>query len=171
MRRREFIAGIGATAAWPLAARAQQPRKVWRIGFLAGATRPAQLELSHYAGFLRGMRELGYLERRDFVMEWRFAEARFELFPKLAAELVQLNVDVIVLGTGLAVPATQRATTTIPIVMGGDADPVGLGYVASLARPSVRRGARDRSGSPRGRGWALRRTSRGYTSAASRGRR
>jgi putative tryptophan/tyrosine transport system substrate-binding protein len=126
---------LGSAAAWPMGAAAQQPRKVWRIGFLAGATRPAQLESSHYAGFLRGMSELGYLERRDFVMEWRFAEARFELFPELAAELVQLNVDVIVLGTGLAVPATQRATTTIPIVMGGGADPVGLGYVASLARP------------------------------------
>src|SRR5258705_9047052 len=99
MQRREFITLLGGAAATgPLAARAQQARKVWRIGFLAGATQPVQLEASVYAGFLRGMRELGYVEGRDLVMEWRFADGRFELFPDLAAELVRLNVDVIVLG-------------------------------------------------------------------------
>jgi putative tryptophan/tyrosine transport system substrate-binding protein len=139
MKRREFIALGGAAATpsilWPLAARAQQARKVWRIGFLAGATRPVQLGSSVYAGFLRGMRELGYLEGRDFVMEWRFAEGRFELFPELAAELVRSNVDVIVLGSTNAVLAAKRATATIPVVMGSSIDPVGSGYVASLARP------------------------------------
>jgi putative tryptophan/tyrosine transport system substrate-binding protein len=136
MKRREFITLLGgAAASWPLAARAQQARKVWRIGFLAGGTRPMQLESSVYAGFLRGMRELGYVEGRDFVMEWRFAEGRFELFPELAAELVRSNVDVIVLGSTNAVPGAQRATATIPIVMGSSIDPVGSGYVASLALP------------------------------------
>jgi putative ABC transport system substrate-binding protein len=136
MRRREVITLLGgAAAAWPLAARAQQVRKVWRIGFLAGAMRPTQLGSSVYAGFLRGMRELGYVEGQDFVMEWRFAEGRFELFPELAAEFVQLNADVIVLGSTNAVPAAQRATATIPIVMGNCIDPVGSGFIASLARP------------------------------------
>jgi putative ABC transport system substrate-binding protein len=90
---------------------------------------------SVYAGFLRGMRELGYVEGRDFVMEWRFAEGRFELFSELATELVGLNVDVIVLGSTNAVVAAQRATATVPVVMGSSVDPVGSGYVASLARP------------------------------------
>jgi putative tryptophan/tyrosine transport system substrate-binding protein len=134
--RREFITLLGgAAASWPLAARAQQARKVWRIGFLAGATRPVQLGSSAYAGFLRGMRELGHVEGRDFVMEWRFAEGRPELYSELAAELLRLNVDVIVLGTQTALPALRQATTTIPIVMGTSTDPVGMGYVASLARP------------------------------------
>src|SRR5262249_50065703 len=119
MHRRSFLTLLGgaSAAAWPLAARAQQPRKVWRIGVLVGGVRPAQLGLSVYGGFLRGMRELGYVEGRDFVMEWRFAETRAELFFELAAELVQANVDVIVLGAGVTVPAAQRASTTIPIVM------------------------------------------------------
>src|SRR5262245_28017043 len=136
MRRREFIALLGGAAvAWPLAARAQQPRRLWRVGFLAGASRPVNLESSQYAGFNRGMRELGYSEGDDFIIEWRFAEGRFELFPQLAAELVRSKVDVIVLGTGAAVRPTQQATSTIPIVMGYSVDPVGSGYVASLARP------------------------------------
>jgi len=134
--RREFITLLGgAAAAWPIAARAQQPRRLWRVGFLAGASRPVNLESSQYAGFNRGMRELGYSEGDDFIIEWRFAEGRFELFPQLAAELVRSKVDVIVLGTGAAVRPTQQATTTIPIVMGYSVDPVGSGYVASLARP------------------------------------
>jgi putative ABC transport system substrate-binding protein len=88
-----------------------------------------------YGGFTRGMRELGYIEGRDFTIEWRFAEGRTDLFPDLATELVRLNVDVIVLGTSAAVPAVQRATSTIPIVMGDSVDPVGRRYVASLAHP------------------------------------
>jgi len=81
------------------------------------------------------MRELGYGEGRDFVMEWRFAEGRFELFQSLAGELVRLNVDVIVLGSSSAVAPTKQATSMIPIVMASAFDPVGNGFVASLARP------------------------------------
>src|SRR5262245_61205127 len=117
MRRREFITLLGGAAAWPLTARAQQPAKIWRIGFLAGGSRPVTINSSGYANFLRGMRELGYAEEGNFVVEWRFAEGRFELFSVLAAELVRSNVDVIVLGTGTAAPAAKRATDTIPIVM------------------------------------------------------
>ncbi len=136
MRRRDFITLLGgAIAAWPLAVHAQQPARVRRIGFLAGGLRPVPVNSNPYGGFLRGMRELGYVEGRDFTIEWRFAEGRVDLFYHLAAELVRLNVDVIVLGTPLAVPAVQRATTIIPIVMGNSTDPVGSGYVASLAHP------------------------------------
>ena len=137
MKRREFITLLvgAAAAAWPRAARAQQGAKVWRVGFLAGGSRPAVLATSIYGGFLRGMREIGLVEGKDFSMEWRFAEGRFELLPDLAAELVRQNVDVIVLGTGMAVPAARGATKTIPIVMASAIDPVGRGFVASLAHP------------------------------------
>jgi ABC-type uncharacterized transport system substrate-binding protein len=138
MRRRKFITllgGVAAAVSWPLAGRAQQPGKVRRIGFLAGGARPVPVDSNPYGGFTRGMRELGYIEGRDFAMEWRFAEGRADLFPDLAAELVRLNVDVIVLGTPVAVPAARRATSSIPIVMGNSFDPVGSGFVASLAHP------------------------------------
>jgi len=136
MRRRDFIKVVAASASfWPLAAHPQQGAKVWRVGFLAGASRPAVLATSLYGGFLQGMREIGLVEGKDFAVEWRFAEGRFELFPDLVAELVRQNVDVIVLGTGLAVPAAKRATKTIPIVMASAIDPVGRGFVASLAHP------------------------------------
>jgi putative ABC transport system substrate-binding protein len=136
LRRRDFITLLGSAAAvWPRGAQAQRPAKVWRIGFLAGGSRPVPVNSNPYGGFLRGMLELGYVEGRDFTIEWRFAEGRVDVFPELAAELVRLNVDVIVLGTPTAVPAVQRATSTIPIVMGSSTDPVGSGYVASLAHP------------------------------------
>jgi putative ABC transport system substrate-binding protein len=137
LRRREFITLVGSAAAWPVVARAQQPAKVWRVGFLAGGARPVPVDSDPYGGFPRGMRELGYVEGRDFTIEWRFAEGRYDLLPDLAAELVRLNVDVIVLGTSVAVPAVRRATNTIPIVMGNSVDPVGSGFVASLAHPGA----------------------------------
>src|SRR5262249_60067349 len=87
MRRREFITLVGGTAAWPFAARAQQSGKVWRIGFLAGGARPAKMEGSVYSAFLRGMRELGYAENRDFIVEWRVAGRGDEVFFPFSAEL------------------------------------------------------------------------------------
>jgi ABC-type uncharacterized transport system substrate-binding protein len=134
MRRREFIKLIcGSVATWPVGARAQQSGKVSRIGFLAGGLRPKILEGTAYGAFLRGMRELGYAENRDYVVEWRFAEGRYELLPSLADELVRANVDVIVVGLTAGIPAAMRATSTIPIVMAISIDPVGNGYVTSLA--------------------------------------
>ena len=112
MKRRSFITLVGGAAAWPLAARAHQHERVRRIGFLGGAARPVSLEPSFYGGLLRGLRELGYVEGRDFVMDWRFAEGRNEIIPALAAELVRSNVDVIVLGTSTAVRPTQQLTQT-----------------------------------------------------------
>jgi putative ABC transport system substrate-binding protein len=81
------------------------------------------------------MRELGYVEGKDFAMEWRFAEGRYDLLSPLAAELVRIPVDVIVAGTPTAVKPVQQATSTIPIVMGSSTDPVASGFVASLAHP------------------------------------
>jgi putative ABC transport system substrate-binding protein len=134
MRRREFISLVcGATIAWPLAAFAQQAAKVWRIGFLAGAPREANSR--NYASFVEGMRELGYVENKDFVIEWRSANGQYERFPELAGELIRLKVDVIVTAAGAAIRTLQDATTTIPIVWVYSTDPVGNRFVASLARP------------------------------------
>ena len=133
MQRREFIGLIGGAAASPLVARAQQPERIRRIGFVGGAD--ASLIRSLFSGFLKGMSELGYTEGKDFIMEWRFAEGHYERFPDIAAELVRLKVDVFVLGTPAALRPVQKATRTIPIVMGYSVDPVGNGFVESLARP------------------------------------
>jgi putative ABC transport system substrate-binding protein len=135
MKRRDFIAWIGAAVALPLRASAQTPDKIWRIGFLAGSSRKNVVDAGLAGAFIQGMRELGYTEGKNFVIEWRFADGQYDVFPKLAAELVGLKVDVIVLGTPAAVRPTQQATSTIPIVMGYSVDPVGSGFVASLARP------------------------------------
>jgi ABC-type uncharacterized transport system substrate-binding protein len=88
-----------------------------------------------YTGFMRGMRELGYVEGKDFVIEWRSAEGQYGRLSDVAAELARLNVDVIVTGVTAGIRPLQQATTTIPIVMAYSTDPVGNGFVASLARP------------------------------------
>jgi putative ABC transport system substrate-binding protein len=137
VKRREFITllGAGAAAAWPLAARAQQQERMRRVGFLITVVPPAQFASEYLVGFTQGMRELGYLEGKDFVIELRSAEGRYERLPGLAAELVRTKVDVIVTGSTAAVRPAQQATATIPIVMGYSIDPVGNGVVASLAHP------------------------------------
>jgi putative tryptophan/tyrosine transport system substrate-binding protein len=134
MRRRDFIKGVaGSTAAWPLAVRAQQAGKIYRIGFLANdPTIPAQ---PAGQAFLDGLREGGYVEGKNIIIERRFAEARPDRYAELAAELIRLNVDVLVTSATSATLAAKRATTTIPIVMFSVDDPVGLGIVASLAHP------------------------------------
>src|SRR5689334_22723430 len=127
MRRREFITFLAITAsAWPVAARARAPNGMARIGFLGFERRLEK--------FREGMHDLGYVERRDIVIEYRQSDPSDRL-PGFAAELVALNADVIVAGGSLAVRAAQRATRKIPIVMTGTSDPVGTGFVASLARP------------------------------------
>jgi putative tryptophan/tyrosine transport system substrate-binding protein len=135
MRRREFITlfGGGALLAWPANVRAQQSGKVYRVGFLLGATGESVASLFHALD--QGLRELGYVERRNVVFEQRYADGKMERLPDLAAELVRLRVDVIVTGSNIHVAAVRRATTTIPIVMVFTADPVRAGFVASLARP------------------------------------
>ena len=133
MRRRDFIATLGAAVAWPVVVRAQQPGKVWRIGFLSGASRSAVSGL--YEAFVQGMREHGYVDGKDYVIEWRSNEGNFERIPEIAAEFLRLKVDVLVTALGAALPTLKRTLTTIPIVMVFSIDPVGNGLVASLARP------------------------------------
>jgi ABC-type uncharacterized transport system substrate-binding protein len=111
---------------------AQQPKKIPKIGFLSAPSRSAQS--ARYEAFRQGLRELGYIEGKNIVIEWRYAEGKLERLPDLAAELVGLKVDVFVAGGTPAARAAKEATTTIPIVMSGG-DPVRAGIVASLARP------------------------------------
>jgi len=112
---------------------AQQPKKIAKIGDLVPST-PAANALNLEA-FRQGLQELGYVEGKSFVLELRYAEARFERLPELARELVGLKVDVIVTITDVAIAAVKRETQTIPIVMAVSSDPAGTGFVASLARP------------------------------------
>ena len=132
MRRREFVAGVGATAAWPLSAIAQQPA-VPLVGLLQAGS-PASTA-SFLGAFRDGMKQLGYVEGRNIRFEYRFADGTMDRLPGLAAELVGLSPSVIVSGPLPANLAVQKATSTIPIVMGTGADPVGFGLVTSLARP------------------------------------
>ena len=111
-------------------ASAQQPTKVPRIGYLAAA-----LGSSRHEAFRQGLRELGYVEGKNIVIEWRDAERKVDRLPALAAELMRLKVDVIVTNGGAPTRAAKEATATIPIVMTQDSDPVAIGFVASLARP------------------------------------
>jgi putative ABC transport system substrate-binding protein len=131
--RRAFITLLGGAAAWPLAARGQQPGKLPTIGFLGQSTRSAGSEW--VAAFVQRLRELGWNEGRTIAIEYRWAEGREERFAEFAAELVRLKVDVIVTSGTPAVMASKQATSVIPIVFATAADPVGNNLVASLARP------------------------------------
>jgi putative tryptophan/tyrosine transport system substrate-binding protein len=114
-------------------AEAQQPSKVSRIGYLQAP--PAAAVATRTDAFRQGLRELGYVEGKNIVIEWRFAEGKPDRVPDLVAELVRLKVDAIVTGGSFATGVAKEATSTIPVVMTQDSDPVGNGYVASLARP------------------------------------
>ena len=129
----QFITLLGgAAAAWPLAARAQQPSKLPIIGFLGGAT--ASAWTNWLAAFVRRLRELGWSEGRTVSIEYRWAEGRHERAAEIAAEFVRLKVDVIVTSGGV-LSAVRQATSTIPIVFAVANDPIGAGFVSSLARP------------------------------------
>jgi putative tryptophan/tyrosine transport system substrate-binding protein len=134
VRRREFITLLsGAAATWPLAARAQQQStKIVRIGYLGFGT--AAASAARLEGMRAGLRDLGYVEGKNFVFEFRWAE-RLELLHQLAADLVRMKVDVIFAMSSTEVEPARQATKTIPIVFATHADPVGLGHVASLPRP------------------------------------
>src|SRR5215472_14802802 len=136
MDRRAFVAMVGGSIlAAPLAVAAQQTQKVPRIGVLVPAE-PESPKEPNIAAFRRALRDLGYVNGQNVAVEYQWAHGKAEMYPELVAQLVGLNVDVIVVGSGPATLATKRATQTIPIVgvsMGGD--PVANGLVASLARP------------------------------------
>ena len=135
-RRKLLIAlGAGALAA-PFGSFAQPQNKIWRVGFLAARHVDLLDSAGGYGQFRQGMRELGYVEGKNLVIEWRSAEGNNERLAGLAAELVNLKVDVIVTAGTPAISAAQKATTAIPIVMGNIGDPVGSGFVKSLARPA-----------------------------------
>jgi putative ABC transport system substrate-binding protein len=132
--RRAFLIAIGAGMLAPWAARAQQPAKIPRIGILSPSGDPnapgPQVDV-----FRQGLRDLGYIEEKNILIEYRYIEGKLDRVPSLVAELVQLKVDVLVIGTLVAIRAAKDATKTIPIVMMIVDDPVALGIVDSLARP------------------------------------
>ena len=137
--RRQVVLALGAGAlAAPFASLAQtRPALgVRRIGFLSARSRSTPTDPDVlFDAFVQGMRELGYVERKNLVIEWRFAEGKYDRLPALAAELVQLKPDLIVTDTTPGTQALQRATGSIPVVMTAIGDPVGSGFAASLARP------------------------------------
>ncbi len=134
MKKKVFCLALGALLlALSFQAEAQQPAKIPRIGYLAGAS-PSSIS-DRIEAFGQGLRELGYVEGKNIVIELRSAEGKADRLPSLAAELVRLKVDIIVTAGPQSTRAAKEATSTIPIVMGFDIDPVGNGFVASLARP------------------------------------
>jgi putative ABC transport system substrate-binding protein len=130
MRRREFIAGLGSAAVWPLAARAQQPAMPV-IGYLGAGDRNVPV------AFLQSLKEAGFVEGQNVVVEYRWAENQYDRAAALAADLVRRRVAVIVAAGTAAALAAKAATTTIPIVFSTGGDPVALGLVASLNRPGA----------------------------------
>jgi len=135
MRRRKFMSLLGgAAAAWPLAVHAQQPARVARIGYVSG-TGSAADPGPFVEALQQGMREQGYVDGKDFIVEYRGAEGRQARVPELVAELVQAKVDVLVTPFPTAIRAAKQATDTIPIVMVTSIDPVASGIIDSLAKP------------------------------------
>ena len=134
MQRREFIKLLsGIVAAWPLAARAQQPAKIPRIGFLGNST--ATMEANLIGPLRDGLRELGYEEGRNVIIEFRWADGKYDQFPALVAELLAAKVDVIITAGTPATLAIKKATSTVPLVFIAVGDPVGTGVVPNLGRP------------------------------------
>jgi putative tryptophan/tyrosine transport system substrate-binding protein len=132
INRRAFVSLLGA-AAWPLAARAQQAGKMPRIGFL-GVASPSTFA-PRLEGIRLGLRDFGYIEGKNIIIEYRWAQGHYERLPELAAELVRSNVDLILTHATPGSLAAKQATTTIPIVVALIGDPIRAGIVASLARP------------------------------------
>jgi len=136
MKMRRTLLALIALGALPVFGSLAQQGKVWRVGVLSIRSRPISLDNDYqYGPFLKGMRELGYVDGENLAIEWRFAHGQYELLPVLAAELVRLKADIIVVVNVPVIRAAQQATKTIPIVMLTSSDPVGAGFVASLARP------------------------------------
>jgi putative ABC transport system substrate-binding protein len=134
LRRRDFALLLGGAAvAWPLAARAQQARKIFRIGYLGVSS--SSLEPHYVEAFRQRLRDLGHIEGESIAIEYRWADGEDDRLPNLAAELVRLNPDIIVTTGTPSTLAAMQATKTIPIIMASSADPVAAGLVANLARP------------------------------------
>jgi putative ABC transport system substrate-binding protein len=132
MRRRGFLALLGAAATWPLALRAQQTSKVWHVGILSPSSSGNNENLN---AFMQALNGLGYIDGKNIRFERRVADGNLERLPALAAELVQHKVDLILAESSFAVQAAQAATRIIPIVMTGVGNPVGSGFVKSISQP------------------------------------
>jgi putative tryptophan/tyrosine transport system substrate-binding protein len=136
MKRREFITLIGGTVvAWPLAARAQQRERVWRIGVLLPFAEDHPVGQARVAAFVQGLRQLGWTDGHNVRIDYRWSAGDSDNIRKFASELIALGPDVVMAFTSAAVTALRQATSTVPIVFAVVADPVGAGYVESLARP------------------------------------
>jgi putative ABC transport system substrate-binding protein len=135
MRRREVLTALGAAATWPLAARAQQAERMQRIGVLVGSAEDESDIQARLAGFRQGLEKLGWSEGRNVRIDTRFAAGRPDQFPVLAKELVALQPDVILAHSPPITAALQRESRAIPIVFVSVSDPIGAGFVTSLARP------------------------------------
>jgi hypothetical protein len=135
MKRREFVAGLGSAAVWPLAARAQQAAMPM-VGILS--TQSAEVDYNDVTvPILQGLKEIGFVEGQNVAVEYRYAENQYDRLPALAADLVRRRVDVIIASANEAAAAAKAATTTVPIVIGVGGDPVAMGLVASLNRPGA----------------------------------
>ncbi len=137
MKRRDFITLLGGAAAWPLAGRAQEPERMRRIGALMNTTADSPGAQAEIPAFTRGLQELGWTIGRNVRIDYRWSAADLDLLHKYAAELVALSPDVILAGAGATVGALQQASRTVPIVFVSTIDPVGGGWVESLARPGT----------------------------------
>jgi putative ABC transport system substrate-binding protein len=135
VKRREFIALLGGAAAtWPFAARGQQPaHKLWRLGILEAT--PREMNGVNLGALQKGLGEHGYIEGRNLAVEYRSADGRADLFPKLASDLVGLKVDLIVTRGTPAVLAAKNVTSTLPVVMAASGEPLDVGVIAGLAHP------------------------------------
>jgi putative tryptophan/tyrosine transport system substrate-binding protein len=135
MKRREFITLLGGTAAWPLAARAQEAGRVRRVGALVHGLQTRHEWQQRVAAFQQGLERRGWFEGRNVHIEWLFSANKYDRLPQLAQEIIALNPDVIFASTTPAIKTLQHETRTIPIVFVQVSDPTGSGVVASLARP------------------------------------
>ena len=136
MRRRDFITLLGGAAAWPLAARAQQPAQLRRIGVLMPFAEDDPVGQARVAAFVQGLQQLGWTDGRNVRIDYRWSAGDADRIRKLAMELIALGPDVVMAFTSAAVAPLRQVTSTVPIVFAVVADPVGAGYVESLARPS-----------------------------------
>jgi len=135
MRRRQFIAGLGSAAAWPMAARAQRGERVRRVGVLMGYDESDPEGKARLSGFTQGLTELGWTEGRNVRMEVRWAADNVDRVRALAKELVDLKPDVILASNTPTTAALQRETRMIPIVFSAVSDPVGEGFIANISHP------------------------------------
>jgi putative ABC transport system substrate-binding protein len=135
LRRREVITLLGGAVAWPLAARAQQPSKVPRIGFLNPLSRSNLMGTGWVEAFRSGLRDLGYVEGKNIIIEYRWSEGQYDRLPALTRELVQLGIDILVTYSTPATRAAKQVTTTVPIVMAISGDAIATGPIISLNQP------------------------------------